>query len=88
MRALRPGDLPLVTANFSAAARAIPVGGDPDEPSRYVEDFSGFQWIDDATMTGFLDLKLASRPAEPGDSSFVRIPWTVDLPVIERWKQP
>tara|TARA_B100000029_G_scaffold392385_1_gene389383 strand:+ start:88 stop:1989 length:1902 start_codon:yes stop_codon:yes gene_type:complete len=66
MRALRPGDLPLVTANFSAAARAIPVGGDPDEPSRYVEDFSGFQWIDDATMTGFLDLKLASRPAEPG----------------------
>lgn len=66
MRALRPGDLPLATANFSAAARAIPVGGDPGRPSRYVEPFSGFGWIDDATITGFLDLMLTSRPAQPG----------------------
>ncbi len=66
MRALRPGDLPLVTANFSAATRAIPVGGDRGQPSRYVEPFSGFAWIDDATVTGFLDLMLTSRPAEPG----------------------
>ena len=66
MRALRPGDLPLATASFSAAARAIPVGGDPGKPSRYVESFSGFRWIDDATISGFLDLMLTTRPAEPG----------------------
>ena len=66
MRALRPGELPLVTANSSAAARAIPVGGDAERPSRYVESYSGFAWIDDATITGFLDLMLTSRPAEPG----------------------
>jgi hypothetical protein len=63
MRALQPGDLPLVTANFSAAARAIPVGGDPGQPSRYVESFFGFAWINDATITGFLDLMLTSRRA-------------------------
>ncbi|MBC8355298.1 MAG: hypothetical protein H8E66_25255 [Planctomycetes bacterium] len=63
MRALQPGDLPLVTANFSAAVRAIPVGGDPGQPSRYVESFSGFTWINDATITGFLDLMLTSRRA-------------------------
>ena len=68
MRAFGPGDLPLASANFSDRARyAVAVGGDPEEPSVYEEDFSSFRWIDDADLTGFLDLKLASLPErEPG----------------------
>ena len=66
MRALRADDLPLATANFSAAARAIPVGGEVKRPSRYVDDFAAGTIIQDATISGFMDLMLTSRPATPG----------------------
>lgn len=66
MHALKASDLPLVTANFSARDRTIPVGGDADSPSLYEEDFSGFRWIDDADLRGFLNLELSSRPDQPG----------------------
>ncbi len=65
MHAFQDGDLPLRSANFSARDRSIPVGGDADAPSVYEEDFSGFGWIHDADIRGFLDLKLTSRPEEP-----------------------
>lgn len=66
MHAFQNGDLPLRSANFSARDRSVPVGGDADAPSVYEEDFSGFSWIHDANIRGFLDLKLTSRPDEPG----------------------
>ena len=67
MHAFRPGDLPLPSANFSARDRSVPVGGDRSAPSLYVEDFTGFEWIHDANLTGFLDMKLTSEPEErPG----------------------
>ena len=66
MHAIRPGTLPLATANFSAAARIIPAGGDPGDPSRYVDTFNGTSIVQDATITGFLDLMVTSRPAKPG----------------------
>ncbi len=66
MHAVKPGELPLTSANFSHRSRAIPVGGDADAPSVYEEDFSGFRWIEDANVTGFLDLKLTSLPQKPG----------------------
>ena len=66
MRALRPDDLPLVTANFSESSRSIPVGGGPGTPSVYVDPFNAPNLISDTSITGFLDLMLTSRPAEPG----------------------
>jgi len=66
MHALPVGTLPLASANFSEASRTIPVGGDPGKPSVYVDDFGGTAIVHDASITGFLDLKLTSRPAEPG----------------------
>ncbi len=54
-----PDDLlPLPTANYSYADRSIPTGGDQESPSEYIEDFRGFQWIHDATIVGFLNLRL------------------------------
>lgn len=66
MHAVRPGELPLSSANFSARDRAVPVGGDADAPSEYVETFSGFDWLHAADVRGFLDLRLTSRPDAPG----------------------
>ena len=66
MKSFKPGDLPLPSANYSGRRRTIPVGGPTGEPSVYQDDFDGFRWIDDADLTGFLDMKLTSRPNEPG----------------------
>ena len=66
MHALAADDLPLATANFSARDRSIPVGGDADSPSVYEEHFSGFAWIHDADIQGFLNLLLTSNPAPVG----------------------
>ena len=66
MHSFRPGDLPLPSADFSARDRSVAVGGDPDAPSVFVEDFSGFAWIHEANLHGFGNLKLTSRPDEPG----------------------
>ena len=67
MDAFGAGDLPLASASFSARPpHAIAVGGDPDAPSVYEDPFDGFRWIEDANLTGFLDMKLTSRPEEPG----------------------
>ena len=66
MHALQPSDIPLVTAGFSARDRSVPVGGDTDSPSVYEEDFSGFGWIHDADIRGFLNLQLTSKPEQPG----------------------
>jgi len=66
MHAIEPDDLPLATANFSARDRTVPAGGNADAPSVYEEDFSGFRWIHDADIRGFLNLQLTSRPKESG----------------------
>lgn len=66
MHAFAPGALPLPTANFSARDRSVPAGGDADSPSVYEENFSGFGWIHDADIRGFLSLQLTSRPQQPG----------------------
>ena len=66
MHDTRPGTLPLSSANYSVRDRSVPVGGDRDAPSVYEESFSGFQWLHDADVRGFLGLKLTSRPEEPG----------------------
>jgi hypothetical protein len=77
MHVLRPDDLPLPSANFSGRGGGPPwidnrrhtifVGGTAEEPSVYEDGFGGFRWIEDANITGFLDLKLTSVPAdEPG----------------------
>ena len=66
MHAIRPGELPQTSADFSARDRAVNVGGDPGAPSEYEESFSGFGWLHDADVRGFLNLKLTSRPDEPG----------------------
>ena len=66
MHAFQENDLPLRSANFSARDRSVLVGGDPEAPSVYEEDFSGFGWIHDADTRGFLNLKLTSRPDDPG----------------------
>jgi len=80
MHAFKPGDLPLASANFSMrAVHAVSVGGDPDAPSVYREDFGGTGWLHHADITGFLDLKLSSRPAaEPG---FLLLKTRSDRPV-------
>ena len=66
MHAVRPGELPQSSANFSARDRSLPVGGDPGAPSEYVESFSGFDWLHVADVRGFLHLRLTSRPDVPG----------------------
>lgn len=66
MHAFQEGDLPLRSASFSARDRSVPAGGDVDAPSVYEENFSAFSWIHDADIRGFLNLKLTSRPDEPG----------------------
>ena len=66
MHDTRPGTLPLSSANFSVRDRSVSVGGDHDAPSVYEESFSGFQWLHDADVRGFLGLQLTSRPEEPG----------------------
>ena len=66
MHAFEKGDLPLPTANFSARDRSVSVGGDANSPSLYEEDFSGFGWIRDADIRGFLNLQLTSKPEQPG----------------------
>jgi len=66
MKLFKEGDLPLPSANVSARRRTIAAGGPPGEPSVYQDDFDGFRWIDDADLTGFLDMQLTSRPQEPG----------------------
>ena len=66
MHSYAPGQLPMPSANFSARARSPQAGGDPGSPSRYDEDFTGFDWIHDANIEGFLDLRLTSRPDKPG----------------------
>ena len=66
MHALGQGTLPLPTADFSARDRSVPVGGDADSPSVYDENFSGFGWIHDADLRGFLNLTLTGKPEPPG----------------------
>jgi len=74
MHAVRPGDLPLASADFSARNGAVAVGGDPDEPSSYVEQFDSFRWIEDASLAGFQRMRLGSRPDEPGRLELLTIP--------------
>ncbi len=59
MHSFRESQLPLPSANDSYADRSISAGGDVDDPSVYVENFDGFQWIHDATIDGFLNLRLS-----------------------------
>jgi hypothetical protein len=66
MHALAADDLPLATASFSARDRSVPVGGDADSPSVYEEHFSGFGWIHDADIQGFMNLRLTSKPNSVG----------------------
>ena len=67
MKSFGPGDLPLASADFSARDRCVSVGGDAGAPGVFEEDFTGFGWIHDADIRGFLGLRLTSRPAdEPG----------------------
>ena len=56
MHAFQEGDLPLRSANLSARDGSVAVGGDADAPSVYEENFSGFGWIHDANIRGFLNL--------------------------------
>ena len=43
------------------------MGGTAEEPSVYEDNFDEYLWIDDANLTGFLDVKLTSLPKEePG----------------------
>ena len=68
MHEVKPGELPMASANYSHRPRAIPTGGPPEAPSLYEETFDRFQWIDDAGITGFLNLRLTSEPEErPGN---------------------
>ena len=55
--ALGPGDTPQVSANFSVG-RIIHVGADRENLYRYDEQFEGSRFIDDADLTGFLDMLL------------------------------
>ena len=71
MHALRPGELPQTSADFSARDRTVDVGGDSAQPSEFVESFSSFDWLHDADVRGFLDLKLSSQPDEPGTLSLI-----------------
>jgi len=66
MHGTRSGESTLVSANFSARDRSVQVGGDPGEPSLYEEPFSGFGWLHDADVRGFLDLRTSSFPDKPG----------------------
>jgi hypothetical protein len=66
MHALAADDLPLATADFSARDRSVPVGGDADSPSVFEESFSGYDWIHDADVQGFLNLRLTSKPEPVG----------------------
>lgn len=67
MKSFGPQDLPLASANVSARDRSVSVGGDADAPGVFEEDFTGFGWIRDADIRGFLSLRLTSRPGdEPG----------------------
>jgi hypothetical protein len=50
MHAIRPGELPLSSADFSARDQSVQVGGDPGAPSEFVESFSGFGWLHDADV--------------------------------------
>jgi hypothetical protein len=57
---------PLASANRSRG-RAVEVGRPDPIPTVYEENFEDFRWIDDATLSGFLDMKLTSEPeARPG----------------------
>ena len=66
MHAVRPGELPLTSANFSARERAVNVGGDPGAPSEYEDSFAGFGWVHHADVRGFLNLRLTSRSDASG----------------------
>jgi hypothetical protein len=66
MHAMDPCDLPLATADFSARDRSVSAGGNANSPSVYEESFSGFAWIHDADIRGFLHLQLTSLPEETG----------------------
>jgi hypothetical protein len=66
MHALTPDDLPLPTANFSASDRGIPIGGDAASPGVYQEDFTGFGWVHDADIRGFMNVRLTSKPEPVG----------------------
>jgi hypothetical protein len=66
MHAVRPGELPLASAGFSARDLSPQVGGDPEAASEYLEAFDGFDWLHAADVRGFLDLRLTSQPATPG----------------------
>jgi len=57
---------PMDAANHSQG-RSIEAGRPEPIPTVYEESFERFQWIDDATLSGFLDMKLTSEPAaRPG----------------------
>jgi len=81
MHAFRPGELPLASAGFSARDEVVSVGGDPDEPSAYVEQFDGFRWIHDASLAGFQHMRLgtyrrttAASPSGPQAVSVREVP--------------
>jgi len=67
MHTVKPGRrIPAESANRSQG-QPVEAGRPNPIPTVYEEDFSGFRWIEDASLKGFLDLKLTSEPeARPG----------------------
>ena len=67
MHLVKPGKRkPMDSANRSQGA-PIEAARPRKIPTLYEDDFSHFKWIDDASIRGFLDLKLTSEPeARPG----------------------
>ncbi len=66
MHAVPAGELPTVDANYSARDGSVQVGTLESSTLAYEEDFCGFQWIHDASISGFMNLRLASQPDQPG----------------------
>jgi hypothetical protein len=58
--ATAPGQTPQSSANFSFG-RTIPVGGDREDHYAFEETFEGPRFIDDADLTGFLEMRLTPR---------------------------
>ena len=67
MHSVAPGQRkPMDSANRSQG-KAIEAGRPEPIPTVYEDNFEGFKWIDDASLNGFLDMKLTSEPeARPG----------------------
>lgn len=66
MKATANTTLPLPSADYSARSRVITLLGSAEKPATYRESFSGFNWIRDANIFGFTDLKLSGFPQPVG----------------------